>query len=246
MRVLALEPLDEGGGFRRDGARLAAILTRLGDKRGESVAAITQRPIQQRVHRDLAARGMGDVVEARGDFLGAARQFAAWQRLQHQRGDESVTEECDFFGFVFHRDVFLLDVSLRRKAAASIQMVCGEAQAGAAAEENAARRPSGARPRGQPSRCWRRPENRKRCAGIQPAGFEHGRARGGRSRARAPAWSMRPAWRRALRLAGESGGARTGRAGRASRRAVAPAPRVCPWSSRAMRNRAMTARLERK
>ena len=43
----------------------------LGDKRGQSVAAIAQGPIQQRVHRDLAAGGMGNVVEAGGDLLGA-------------------------------------------------------------------------------------------------------------------------------------------------------------------------------
>ena len=102
MRVLALEPFDEGGGFRRDGAGLSAILTRFGRQRGQAVAAIAQRPIQQRVHRDLAAGGMGNVVEAGGDFLRAACEFAAGQRLQHQRRDESVTEERDFFGFVVH------------------------------------------------------------------------------------------------------------------------------------------------
>jgi hypothetical protein len=40
MRVLALETLDEGGGLRRDGAHLAAVLARFGGKRSESVAAI--------------------------------------------------------------------------------------------------------------------------------------------------------------------------------------------------------------
>ena len=102
MRVLAFEPFDEGGGFRRDGAGLAAILARLGRQRGQSVAAIAQRPIQQRVHRDLAAGGMRNVVEAGGDFLGAAGEFAAGQRFQHQRRDQSITEERDFFGFFVH------------------------------------------------------------------------------------------------------------------------------------------------
>jgi hypothetical protein len=45
-----------------------------------------------------------------------------------------------------------------------MQKVCGEAHAGAAAEENVARRPSGAKP----SRWQRTPANRKRRAAIQP------------------------------------------------------------------------------
>jgi hypothetical protein len=83
MRVLALEPLNEGGGFRRHGTGLSAVLTRFGRQRGQSVAAVAQRPIEQRVHRDLAAIGMRNVIEAGGDFLRAARKFAARQCLQH-------------------------------------------------------------------------------------------------------------------------------------------------------------------
>jgi hypothetical protein len=37
MRVLAFEPFNESGGFRGDGAGLAAILTRFGRQRGETV-----------------------------------------------------------------------------------------------------------------------------------------------------------------------------------------------------------------
>src|SRR5260370_29333354 len=59
----------------------------------------------------------------------------------------------------------------------SMQMVCGEAQAGAAADEAAARRPSGARPRGQPSRRQRTPANRKRGAAIPPVGSSTSKAR---------------------------------------------------------------------
>jgi hypothetical protein len=40
MRVLALEPFDERGGFGRDGALLTAVQAWLGSERGESVAAI--------------------------------------------------------------------------------------------------------------------------------------------------------------------------------------------------------------
>jgi hypothetical protein len=83
MRVLAFEPFNEGGGFRRHGAGLSAVLTRFGRQRGQAVAAIAQRPIQQRVDRDLAPGGMGNVVEAGGEFLRAACEFAAGQCLQH-------------------------------------------------------------------------------------------------------------------------------------------------------------------
>ena len=96
-RAFALEPLDERGALGSDGAQPAAILARFGMQRGESVTAITQGPFQQRVHGDLAAGGIGDVVEAGGDFLRAARQLAARERFQHQRSDEPVTEESEFF-----------------------------------------------------------------------------------------------------------------------------------------------------
>ena len=102
MRVLALEPFNESGGVRRHGAGLSAVLTRFGRQRGQSVAAIAQRPIQQRVHRDLPPGGMRNVIEAAGEFLRAAREFTAGQRLQNQGGDEPVTKQRDFFGFVVH------------------------------------------------------------------------------------------------------------------------------------------------
>ncbi len=163
MRVLALEAFDECSDFWRDGTGLPAILSRLGRQRGQTVAAIAQGPIQQRVHRDLATGGMGNVVEAGGDLLSAPGEFAAGQRFQHQGGNQAVTEERDFFGFVVHGVVLFSSTAAyggRRRG--SMQMVCGEAQTGAATEENAARRPSGARPRGQPSRWQRTPMNRKR------------------------------------------------------------------------------------
>lgn len=56
-------------------------------------------------------------------------------------------------------------------------MVCGDAQAGAAAGGIAAWRPPGMSERDQPSRCCRRLENRKRCAGIQPAALSMASAR---------------------------------------------------------------------
>ena len=174
MRVLALEPFDEGGGFRGDGAHLAAVLARLGGQGGESVAAIAQGPLQQRVDRDLAAGGVGDVVEAGGDLLGAACQLAAGQRFQHQRGDETVTEEGDFFGFVvIHRD--------RAYGGKAAELHAngvwgGSGRGGAGGGE----RHGGRRERangGQPSRCWRRSPNRKRWARIQPVDSSMARAR---------------------------------------------------------------------
>jgi hypothetical protein len=59
---------------------------------------------------------MRNVVESGGDLVSAAGEFAAGQRFQHQRRDQSVTEEGDFFGFVVH-GVFLPPPSVRRKAA---------------------------------------------------------------------------------------------------------------------------------
>ena len=105
VRVFAFETLDEGGGFRRDGAELTAVLTGLGGEGGESIAAITQGPLQQRIDGDLAASGEGDVEETGGDLLGASCQFTAWQRFQNEGGDEAVAEEGDFLGFVvIHRE----------------------------------------------------------------------------------------------------------------------------------------------
>jgi hypothetical protein len=117
MRVLAFESFDESGCLGRDGAGLPAILTRFGRQGFQPVAAIAQGPIQQRVHRDLAADGMRKVVEAGGDLLRTAREFAAGQRFQYQGRNEPVTKQRDFLGFVVHRVIFLLDPSVRRKAA---------------------------------------------------------------------------------------------------------------------------------
>src|ERR1700681_2218702 len=100
MWIGALETLDERGGFWCDGALLTAVLARLGGKRRESVAAISQGPLQQGVHRDLAAGGVRNVVKARGDLQGTPRQFATWQRFEYQRSDESIAEQGDIFSFV--------------------------------------------------------------------------------------------------------------------------------------------------
>src|SRR5580658_7907856 len=118
MRVLAFEPFDESGGLGRDGASLSTILARFGRQGFESVAAIAQGPIQQRVHRDLAAGGMRKVVEAGGDLLRAACEFAAGQGLQHQGRNQPVTKERNFFGLVVHRVFSLLDGILRWEGSA--------------------------------------------------------------------------------------------------------------------------------
>ena len=74
------------GSIQLGGGGLAVILAQLGRQRGQSVA-IAQRPVQQGIHRDLAAGGMGNVVEAGGDLLRAPGEFAAGQRFQHQGRD---------------------------------------------------------------------------------------------------------------------------------------------------------------
>ena len=44
---------------------------------------------------------------AGGDLLGAAGEFAAGQRFQHQRRNQSVAEQGDFFGFGIHEEDLL-------------------------------------------------------------------------------------------------------------------------------------------
>jgi hypothetical protein len=41
---------------------------------------------------------------ARGDLFGASREFAARQRFEHQRRDQTVTEQGEFFSFAIHAE----------------------------------------------------------------------------------------------------------------------------------------------
>src|SRR2546425_13280190 len=102
MRVLTLEPFDEGGGFRRHGAGLSAVLTRFGRQCGQSVAAIAQRPVQQRVHRDLAAGGGGNVIEAGGGVGGRAGGVVPRGRFQKKGGEGARTEQGGLFRVLVH------------------------------------------------------------------------------------------------------------------------------------------------
>src|SRR6185437_3718434 len=215
MRVLAFESFDESGGVRCDGAGLPAVLTRLGRQSFQSVAAIAQGPVQQCIHRDLAAGGMRNVVEAGGDLLRAAREFAAGQRLQHQGRNQTVTEERDFFSFVVHGVVFSPG---RQLTAEDGEVPCKWCVG------RLKRAPRGRRMR----RGGRREPDRK----ASPTGGSGGRrtrsgeqrpsrwirawpGRGGGNRAREQAGSTRPAPHTALRPARGSGGSRTARAGTA-------------------------------
>ena len=49
MRVFAFETFDQIGELWGDGARLAAVLPRLGRQGFEAAAAVAERPIQQRI-----------------------------------------------------------------------------------------------------------------------------------------------------------------------------------------------------
>src|SRR5260370_12002726 len=94
---------------------------------------------------------MGNVVEAGGDLPSAPGEFAAGQRFQHQGGNQAVTEERDFFGFVVHGVVLFSSTAAyggRRRG--SMQMVCGETQTGAATEADRGRRPPANTPRRPP------------------------------------------------------------------------------------------------
>ena len=90
MRVFALETFDEAGQLGGHGARLAAVLARFRSEGLEAAIAITRRPVEQRIDRDGAAFGIGNVVVAGGDLLGTAREFAACERFEHQRRDQEV------------------------------------------------------------------------------------------------------------------------------------------------------------
>ena len=117
----------------------------LGVQRGEAVTAIAQGPLQQRVHRDLAAGGVRNVVETSGDLLGAPGQFAARQGLQHQRRDESVSEQSDLFGFVVVHELGFSGLKRKGKdGAVHANGVWGSSGGGRSGGEIATRRPSGA------------------------------------------------------------------------------------------------------
>ena len=107
MRIFAFEAFDEVGELRGDGARLAAILAGLRRQGFEAAVAVAQRPIQQRIDGNGGAFGIGDVVVAGGDLFGAAGEFAARQRFQHQRRDQAVAEQGEFFGFGIHGENLL-------------------------------------------------------------------------------------------------------------------------------------------
>jgi len=102
MWVFALEAFDEAGQLWCDGARLATVLARFGGEGLEAAVAVARRPVEQRIDRDGAAFRIGDVVVAGGNLLGAAREFAAGQRLQHEWRDQTIAEQGNFFGFVIH------------------------------------------------------------------------------------------------------------------------------------------------
>src|SRR6266545_348119 len=170
---------------------------------------------------------MRKVVEAAGDLLGAAREFAARQCLQHQGRNEPVTKERDFFGFVVHRVVFLLDSQRKAKGVAVPCKWCvgrlkralrrrGMRRGGRREPDHAAS-PAGGSAR------------RRTGSGEQRSSrwIAAWRGRGGRSRAREWVGSMRRGRRTKLRRARGSGESRTGRAGRAwkaARRLSAFAP----------------------
>lgn len=152
VRVLALEPFNQFGRGGGDGACLPTILPGFGDQARKSVLAIAARPLQHGFRTHRAAAGMRDVILARGDLLSASGEFAARQGFQDQRRDDAITEEGDFFGFVLHDCFRSMPKPTAEGGGRSRQMVCGDPQAGALEGDNVARRPSGDRERGQPSR----------------------------------------------------------------------------------------------
>ena len=173
MRVFAFEAFDQVGELRGNGAGLAAVLARLGSQGLEAAVAVAERPIQQRIDGNRGALGIGDVVVAGGDLLGAAGEFAAGSDSKHQRGDQPVAEQGDFFGFGIHAESPCAR-TIRRERACTMQMLCVDAQVGGNAGRSAVAPPVAERENaGQPNRWARSWENRKRWAAIQPMDCEH-------------------------------------------------------------------------
>jgi len=92
MGIFAFETFDEIGQLRRDGARLPAVLARLGGQGFKAPGAVAQCPVQQGIDGDRSALRAGDLVMAGGDLQGAPGEFAPWQRFQHQGRDQAVAE----------------------------------------------------------------------------------------------------------------------------------------------------------
>src|SRR6266550_3750357 len=124
MRVLALETFDEAGQLRSDGAGLSAVLARLGSQGLETAVAITQRPIEQRIDGNRRSFRMRDVVGASGDFLGTAREFAAGKTFDHQRRDQPVAKQGQFFGFGIHAENLHAPDDNQERRSSAMQMLC--------------------------------------------------------------------------------------------------------------------------
>ena len=77
MRILALEPFNEAGQLRGDSARDAAVLARFGRQGLETTLAVAQRPAQQGIDGDPGPLGIGEVVVAGSDLLGATAKSPA-------------------------------------------------------------------------------------------------------------------------------------------------------------------------
>src|SRR4029453_1007878 len=104
MRVLTFESFDQAGQWGSDGARLASVLTCLGCESFETTPAVTRGPVEQGIDRNCPAFGIRDVVEAGGDLLSAACEFSARQCFQHQRSNQTIPEQGEFFGFGVHAE----------------------------------------------------------------------------------------------------------------------------------------------
>ena len=116
----------------------------------------------------------GNVVEAGGDLLGAAGEFAAGQRFQHQRRDQAVTEQRDFFGFVVHEDFSPGQKHNGGRLRGSMQMVCGDAQAGGAGGGECGAAAVGSQTRGPAQQVAAHAGKQEAVSGDPAGGFEHG------------------------------------------------------------------------
>src|SRR5260370_34229673 len=124
--------------------------------------------MQEGINANHRPFGMGDVVGAGGDLLGAACEFATGKTLNDQRCDQAVTKQGQFFGFGIHAEVLYAPDHNPELGSSAMQMLCGEPQGAGHAVDSVVRRAAGTRPASSPSKWTRSCATRKRCAPIQP------------------------------------------------------------------------------
>src|SRR5438270_678908 len=123
--VLSFQSFDQLGQLWGEGARLPAVPTGLRRQGGKTTTAIPQCPVEQGIDREGGALGIRDLITSRSNFLCSSCELSTRQGLQNQRGDQSVAEEGNFFGFCVHGENLSASLTLASGGlAAKTNVVC--------------------------------------------------------------------------------------------------------------------------